>query len=70
MKALLYATISTTVYATPTELTMPTNVRGMGAERELTLRQCKAAKSIFDNHVTVGETIKNMIVAAVHEAYL
>eukprot|EP00957_Ditylum_brightwellii_P190757 14522154-Ditylum_brightwellii.AAC.1 len=49
---------------------MPTNVSGTGAERDLALRQYKAAKSIFDNHVTVEETIKNMIVAAVHEAYI
>eukprot|EP00957_Ditylum_brightwellii_P035421 2685590-Ditylum_brightwellii.AAC.1 len=49
---------------------MPTNVGGTGAERELALRQYKAAKLIFDNHVTVEETTKNMIVAAVHEAYL
>eukprot|EP00957_Ditylum_brightwellii_P171785 13077285-Ditylum_brightwellii.AAC.1 len=64
MKASLYAAISTTVYAVPTEPTMPTNVSGTGAERELALRQYKAAKTIFDNHVTVEETIKNMIVAA------
>eukprot|EP00957_Ditylum_brightwellii_P196825 14995819-Ditylum_brightwellii.AAC.1 len=70
MKSLLYATISTTTYAAPTESTMPTNVSGTGAERELALRQYKAAKTIFDNHVTIEETIKNMIVAAVHEAYL
>eukprot|EP00957_Ditylum_brightwellii_P138002 10520933-Ditylum_brightwellii.AAC.1 len=70
MKALLYATISTTAYVAPTDLTMPTNVGGTAAERELTLRQYKAEKTIFDNHVTVEETIKNMIVVAVHEAYL
>eukprot|EP00957_Ditylum_brightwellii_P011665 881118-Ditylum_brightwellii.AAC.1 len=70
MKAKLYATISTTAYAALTELTMPTNVSGTGAERELALQQYKAAKTIFDNHVTVEETVKNMIVAAVHEAYL
>eukprot|EP00957_Ditylum_brightwellii_P142062 10823333-Ditylum_brightwellii.AAC.1 len=70
MKALLYTTISTTAYVAPTELTMPTNVSGTGAERELALRQYKIAKTIFDNHVTIEETIKNMIVAAVHEAYL
>eukprot|EP00957_Ditylum_brightwellii_P050106 3798340-Ditylum_brightwellii.AAC.1 len=33
MKALLYATISTTAYAALTEPTMPTNVSGTGAER-------------------------------------
>eukprot|EP00957_Ditylum_brightwellii_P074985 5698498-Ditylum_brightwellii.AAC.1 len=70
MKASLYVTISTITYAAPTEPTMPTNVSGTGSERELALRQYKAAKTIFDNHVTVEETIKNMIVAAVHEAYL
>eukprot|EP00957_Ditylum_brightwellii_P189413 14417215-Ditylum_brightwellii.AAC.1 len=67
MKVSLYATISTTLYAAPTEPTMPTNVSGTGAERELALRQYKAAKLLFDNHVTVEETIKSMIVAAVHE---
>eukprot|EP00957_Ditylum_brightwellii_P104496 7961668-Ditylum_brightwellii.AAC.1 len=67
MKALLYATISTTAYVAPTEPTMPTNVSSTGAERELALRQYKAAKTIFNNHVTVEEPIKNMIVAAVHE---
>eukprot|EP00957_Ditylum_brightwellii_P002261 174130-Ditylum_brightwellii.AAC.1 len=70
MKALLYATISTTLYVAPTEPTMPTNVSGTGAERELALRQYKAAKLPFDNHVMVEETIKNMIVAAVNEVYL
>eukprot|EP00957_Ditylum_brightwellii_P102478 7811346-Ditylum_brightwellii.AAC.1 len=70
MKALLYATISTIPYAAPTESSMPTNVNGTGAERELAIRQYKAAKALLDNHVTVEETIKNMIVAAVHEAYL
>eukprot|EP00957_Ditylum_brightwellii_P179346 13663236-Ditylum_brightwellii.AAC.1 len=70
MKVLLYATISTTAYVAPTELTMPTNVGGAAAERELALQQYKAGKTIFDNHVTIEETIKNMIVVAVHEAYL
>eukprot|EP00957_Ditylum_brightwellii_P047888 3637117-Ditylum_brightwellii.AAC.1 len=70
MKALLYATISTTAYVAPTEPTMPTNVNGTGAERELTLQQYKVVKTIFDNHITIDETIKNMIMAAVHEAYL
>eukprot|EP00957_Ditylum_brightwellii_P145946 11114397-Ditylum_brightwellii.AAC.1 len=70
MKASLYAMISTTAYVALTEPTMPTNVNGMGAEKELVLRQYKAVKTIFDNHVTIEETIKNMIVAAVHEAYL
>eukprot|EP00957_Ditylum_brightwellii_P100456 7657688-Ditylum_brightwellii.AAC.1 len=70
MKALLYGTISTTLYAAPTEPTMPTNVSGTGAERELALHQYKAAKLLFNNHVTVEETIKNIIVAAVYEAYL
>eukprot|EP00957_Ditylum_brightwellii_P036641 2775722-Ditylum_brightwellii.AAC.1 len=50
MKAPLYATISTTAYVALTEPTMPTNVNGTGAERELALRQYKAAKTIFDNH--------------------
>eukprot|EP00957_Ditylum_brightwellii_P098728 7520417-Ditylum_brightwellii.AAC.1 len=58
MKASLYATISTTAYVAPTESTMPTNVNGTGAERELVRRQYKAAKTIFDNHVTIEETIK------------
>eukprot|EP00957_Ditylum_brightwellii_P091380 6957665-Ditylum_brightwellii.AAC.1 len=70
MKASFYATISTTPYAAPTEPTMPTNVSNTGAEREQALRQYKAAKLLFNNHVTVEETIKNMIVAAVHKAYL
>eukprot|EP00957_Ditylum_brightwellii_P119777 9138431-Ditylum_brightwellii.AAC.1 len=70
MKALLYATISTTPYAAPTEPTMPTNVSSTGVERELALYKYKAAKLLFDNHVTVEVTIKNMIMAAVHEAYL
>eukprot|EP00957_Ditylum_brightwellii_P158813 12088052-Ditylum_brightwellii.AAC.1 len=70
MKVSLYTTISTTAYAALTEPTMPTNISSTGAERELALRQYKAAKSLFNNHVTVKETIKNMIVAAVHEAYL
>eukprot|EP00957_Ditylum_brightwellii_P193983 14773639-Ditylum_brightwellii.AAC.1 len=50
MKASLYVTISMTAYVAPTEPTMPTNVNSMGAERELALRQYKAAKTIFDNH--------------------
>eukprot|EP00957_Ditylum_brightwellii_P007247 550601-Ditylum_brightwellii.AAC.1 len=70
MKASLYVTISMTAYVTPTEPTMPTNVGRTAAKRELALRQYKAEKTIFDNHVTIEETIKNMIVAAVHEAYL
>eukprot|EP00957_Ditylum_brightwellii_P109917 8384276-Ditylum_brightwellii.AAC.1 len=70
MKASLYVTISTTAYAAPTELTMPTKSSGTGGERELALRQYKAAKTIFNNHVTIEETIKNMIMAVVHEAYL
>eukprot|EP00957_Ditylum_brightwellii_P184677 14065042-Ditylum_brightwellii.AAC.1 len=70
MKASLYVTISTTAYVVPTEPTMPTNVNGTGVERELALQQYKAAKTIFDNHVTIEETIKNMIVAAIPEAYL
>eukprot|EP00957_Ditylum_brightwellii_P063076 4788404-Ditylum_brightwellii.AAC.1 len=44
MKALLYATISTISYTAPTEPSMPTNVNETGAERELALRQYKAAK--------------------------
>eukprot|EP00957_Ditylum_brightwellii_P197895 15075636-Ditylum_brightwellii.AAC.1 len=39
MKALLYTTISTTAYVAPTEPTMPTNVGGTEAERELALGQ-------------------------------
>eukprot|EP00957_Ditylum_brightwellii_P003740 284309-Ditylum_brightwellii.AAC.1 len=70
MKALLYATISTTAYTVLTEPTMPTNISSTGTERELALRKYKAAKTIFNNHVTVEETIKNMIVAAIQEAYL
>eukprot|EP00957_Ditylum_brightwellii_P060389 4584996-Ditylum_brightwellii.AAC.1 len=70
MKVLVYATISTTAYVAPTEPTMPTNVGGTAAERELALRQYKVEKTIFNKHVTIEETIKNMIVAAVHEAYL
>eukprot|EP00957_Ditylum_brightwellii_P086406 6574688-Ditylum_brightwellii.AAC.1 len=70
MKASLYATISTTAYIAPTEPTMPTNIGGTAGERELALLQYKAEKTIFGNHVTSEETIKNMIVAAVHEAYL
>eukprot|EP00957_Ditylum_brightwellii_P068311 5186096-Ditylum_brightwellii.AAC.1 len=52
MKASLYRTISTTPYAALTEPTMPTNVSSTGAERELALHQYKAAKLLFDNHVT------------------
>lgn len=70
MKASLYATISATAYDAPTEPTMPTNTGGTAAERELAIRQYKTNKNVFDNHVTVEETIKNMIVTAVHEAYL
>eukprot|EP00957_Ditylum_brightwellii_P198783 15151896-Ditylum_brightwellii.AAC.1 len=69
-QVLSYATISMTDYVALTEPTMPTNVNGTGTEKELALRQYKAAKTIFDNHVTIEKTIKSMIVAAVHEAYL